>query len=96
MAPKSPPGNTLPSPTQKITLAARDSARLVLSQSSAGIAPNRNGHLELGSDRVWVFDRDDKKTYYLRGKIEVKPTGERGQWSGALDLPRVKIPTGPE
>jgi hypothetical protein len=96
VAPTSPPGNWLSGPGQKITLAAGEGGRLVLSKSGAGIAPNRNGHLELGSDRVWVFDRTDKKTYYLQGKIEVKPTGERRQWSGTLTLPRVKVPLGQE
>src|SRR5262249_50464847 len=91
-----PPGDWLPTPPQKLTLAAGEGGRLVLSISGAGIAPNKGGHLELGSDRVWVFEKGDEKAYYLRGTIEVKPTGERGRWSGTLDLPRVKIPLGRE
>lgn len=96
VAPTSPSGNWLPTPTQKPTLTAGARERLVLSKSGAGIAKDQDGHLELGSERVWVFARGDGKAYYLQGKIEVKPTGERGQWSGTLDLPRVKIPTGRE
>jgi hypothetical protein len=46
--------------------------------------------------RAAYHRHSNAKTYYLRGKIELKPTGERGQWSGTLDLPRVKIPIGRE
>jgi len=88
-------GDWAPTPTQKPTLPAGVSARLTLTISGAGIMKDRDGHLELGSERLWVFPRGDGKTYYLRGKIEVQPTGDRGQWSGTLDLPRVRTPTGP-
>lgn len=92
----SPPGNGSPVPARKATtLVAGARERLVLSKSGAGIAKDQGGHLELASDKVWVFPRDGK-AFTLQGKIEVKATGERGLWSGTLDLPPVKVPAGRE
>jgi hypothetical protein len=96
MAPTIPPGKSLPTPPRKRVLEAHDSARFVLSYTGAEIAKDRGGHLELGSQRVWVFDRGDKMDYYLEGTIKVKPTGDSGLWSGTIDLPRVKVPIEPE
>jgi hypothetical protein len=96
MAPTSPPGNSLPTPPRKRVFEAHESARFVLSHTGAEIAKDRGGHLELGSKRVWVFDRGDKMEYYLNGTIKVTPTRDRGLWSGTIDLPRVKVPIEPE
>jgi RNA polymerase sigma factor (sigma-70 family) len=96
VAPTPGAGNWAPTAAQKPTLPAGASARLTLTISGAGIMKDRDGHLELGSEKVWVFPRGGGKTYYLRGKIEVKPTGDRSLWSGTLELPRVRIPTGRE
>ncbi|VTR93453.1 unnamed protein product [Gemmata massiliana] len=95
VAPTSPPGNWISTgTTQKPTLPAQARTRLTLTASGAGVLKDNDGHLELGSEQVWVFPKGTGKTYYLKGKIRVEPTGDRGQWSGTLDLPRVKIPIG--
>lgn len=89
-----PPGNWLPTPDRKLTLAAKEGGRLKLTVTGAGILKDRGAHLELGSDHVWVFDRQDKGPYFLSGTIAIAPSGERGQWSGTLHLPKVRIPLG--
>lgn len=96
MAPTSPSGKSMPTPPRKRVLEAHDSARFVLSNTGAEIAKDRGGHLELGKERVWVFDRGDKMDYYLEGTIKVTPTSDKGLWSGTIDLPRVKVPIEPE
>jgi hypothetical protein len=98
IAPTRPPGNSkkLPTPPQKRVLEAHESARFLLSMTGAGIAKDRGGHLELGSDLVWVFDGGDEKKYYLNGTIKVEPTRDRELWSGTIDLPRVKVPMEPQ
>ncbi len=85
-------GDWLPEPPKKLVLEARQSGRLCLSLSGAGIAKDRGGHLDLGSDRVWEFDKSNEQAYYLSGKITIKPTGDGGLWSGTLELPKVKLP----
>jgi RNA polymerase sigma factor (sigma-70 family) len=102
IAPTSPPGNWRQTPPKKLVLEARQSGRLQVSISGAGIAKDRGGHLELGLDRVWVFDKGDDKAYYLSGDVTIKPFAENGVpvgdgvWSGTLNLPKVKLPIEPE
>ena len=96
IAPTSPPGNWLPTPPKKLVLEAHQSGRLRLSITGGGIAKDRGGHLELGSDRVWVFDKGDEKAYYLSGEIKIQPTRDTGVWSGTINLPKVKVPLEPE
>lgn len=93
-APTSPPGSWLPNKARKLTLAAKESGRLKLTISGGGIGLAKAGHLELASDRVWEFAQGNKGSYYLSGKIAIEATGERGRWSGAMALPRVRIPVG--
>ena len=54
------------------------------------------GHLELGSNAMWLFEKGAKGPYYLSGTITVPATGESGKWSGTLELPKVRIPLGAE
>ena len=96
VAPINPSGTGGQMPFDLVTLPARSSARLTLSKPGAEIAKKQDGHLVIEPDWEWVFGRADGKAYYLQGKFEAKPTGERGQWSGTLDLPRVRIPIGRE
>jgi hypothetical protein len=94
--PSSPPWDAITAPPKNPTLPAGAAVRLVLSQTGGGIGKDQGGHLDLGPEKVWVFPRGDARAYYLWGKIEVKPTGDRSLWSGTLELPRVRIPTGRE
>jgi hypothetical protein len=94
ITPISPPGNWLPTSPRKLTLAEKESGRLLLTISGAGIAPNGAGHLELGSDQVWEFPRIDKGAYLLSGRITIASSGQPGQWFGILDLPKIRIPLG--
>jgi hypothetical protein len=90
-----PPGNWQPAPRLKLVLASGESGRLRLNVTGSGIMKDKGGHLELASDRVWVFDRGDKGPYYLSGTITVAPTGGSSWWwSGTLDLPKVRLPLG--
>ena len=82
MKPGSPPGNWLPTPARKLTLAAKESGQLTLSISGAGVAPNSSGHLELASDRVWEFPRDATGDYHLSGSITIAPDGKPGAGPG--------------
>lgn len=96
LAPTSPPGSWLPDLPKKLVLEAQQSGRLRLSISGGGIAKDRGGHLELGSDRVWEFDKSDEKAYYLSGEVKIQPTRDVGVWSGTMELPKVKLPLEPE
>lgn len=96
LAPISPPGSWLSVPPQKLLLEAGQSGRVRVSKTGAAIAKNRGGQLELGSDRVWVFKGSDENAYSLSGTINVQPTGVRGEWSGTINLPSVKIPIKPK
>jgi hypothetical protein len=90
------PGNWISTSARKITLASGKSGRLPLTVSGAGVMKDSGGHLELGPKYVWVFKRGDVGPYLLSGTVTIAPTGGRGQWSGTLDLPRVKIPSAPD
>ena len=71
--------------------------RIALGTSGGAFEKDRDGQLEPEPGLVWVFGRGPgKKTYDLRGKVEVKSTANRAQWSGTLDLPRARIPIGRE
>jgi hypothetical protein len=95
VAPGSPPGNWMPNPPRTLTLAAQQGGRLPLTISGAGISRDAGGHLELGSDHVWTFARGDAGPYYLSGTITIEPTRRRGQWTGTLRLPKVRVPLNP-
>jgi hypothetical protein len=43
-----------------------------------------------------VFKAGDEKACFLSGAIEIPPTGDRGKWSGTINLPGVKIPIKPQ
>jgi hypothetical protein len=94
IAPSSPPGNWLPTKAQKVTLAAKESDRLLLTASGAGVAKDGAGHLELISNRMWDFAKSDRGPYFLTGTIMIKPTGDRSLWYGTMALPSVRIPLG--
>ncbi|HBI45989.1 MAG TPA: hypothetical protein DDY78_24500 [Planctomycetales bacterium] len=96
IAPSSPPGNWLSTPPKKLVLDSRQSGRLQASITGGGIGKDRGGHLELGSDRVWEFDKGDEKAYYLSGEVTIKATSDAGVWYGTLILPKVKLPVEPE
>jgi RNA polymerase sigma factor (sigma-70 family) len=92
--PVSPPGNWLPTPDWRLVLAAGESGRLKLTVSGAGLARGRSGHLEFGLGQVWEFEPKDPGPFFLSGTIAVEPTGQRGRWSGTLELPQVRLPLG--
>jgi hypothetical protein len=96
--PINPPGSWKTTSTPRmLRLAGKETGRLQLTISGGGITQNRAGHLELASDRVWEFEKGDKKTYSLGGKIEIKPSeklGKQNQWNGTLKLPKVRLPLG--
>ena len=55
LAANSPAGNWTPRPARKVTLAAGESGRLLLTVSGADVTRDAGGQLEFGSDQVWVF-----------------------------------------
>jgi hypothetical protein len=96
IAPTSPPGNEQPTPLKSLMVDAGKSDRLQLSITGGGISKDRAGHLELGSHRVWEFDKGDDKAYYLSGEITIPATGAPGVWYGTQTLTSVKLPIEPE
>ena len=96
IAPTSPPGNGQPTPPKKLVLDAGQSGRLQVSITGGGIGKDRGGHLELGSDRVWEFDKGEEKAYYLSGEVKIEATRDARVWYGTLNLPMVKLPVEPE
>ena len=92
VAPMSPPGKGTRGPTRHLTLDSKESGRLRLTSSGAGVARDGAGHLELASDRVWEFGRGGSGPYSLTGKCAIEPTTDRTRWSGKVELAGVRLP----
>jgi hypothetical protein len=77
---------------QKAVLESGQTARLPLSPVGAEIPKDHSGYLSPMPGKAWSFDRNDKTTYYLSGKVET-PFTAQGVWYGTLQLPKMAIPT---
>jgi hypothetical protein len=86
------PGNELAGPPPRLVIPNGATLRLVVSKSASGIPKEKAAHLDLGLERTWVFERGDRKDYFLRGKMEVAGNTAESPWGGTLDLPKVRIP----
>jgi hypothetical protein len=96
VAPSSLPGlgTDGPAKARKLTLDSKESGRLRLTGSGAGVARDGAGHLELAWDRVWEFARGGSGPFVLTGKVAIEPTKDRERWSGTVKLLGVRIPLG--
>jgi hypothetical protein len=67
--------------------------RFDISHRGAGIPKAQAALLDLGYSQAWVFSPNDKHSYYLRGRLSIDPA-KSPTWSGIIEIPQVKIPTG--
>jgi hypothetical protein len=75
--------------------------RFDISHHGAGVPKNQTALLDLGVPYVWVFTPSDRHSYYLRAQFSVEARKERTaestkpdrEWSGTIEMPRLKIPT---
>jgi hypothetical protein len=91
--PVSPPGSWKSPPPRKLTLEAKQSGRLPVTVSGAGVFQGKAGHLDFGVDQVWEFAQGEGP-FFLSGKIKIEPIAQARTWYGTMDLPKVRIPLG--
>ena len=65
--------------------------KLNVAHRGAGIAKDIAAHLDLGPFSHWWFKKDDKRTFYLQGKL-VLPKKDDKLWWGTLETPKIQIP----
>ncbi|NNJ27677.1 HEAT repeat domain-containing protein [Alienimonas chondri] len=86
--------------TPELTLPYDSSIRFRIGPTGWGIPGDQAALVDLGSSFGWALPRDGN-AYDLRGVLEIAKAKDdrsaRGvRWHGRLELPRVRIPTGPE
>jgi len=87
-------------PTPELVLPVDSIIRFRIGSPGYGIPSDQAAIVDLGARDAWVLPRDGK-SYFLQCVLEIERDSNRPRepgtrrWHGRLDLPKVRIPTGP-